>query len=183
MTPRTTIAGVLAALVFAAPANATVRPGDGLRKIEQIIPSKCTGHTKIHQDPTLPRPVLAHPGTRVWGEATGMRYDEPIQRWVTDHCVFSLAKHGRTPEQRCADEIHEYLHLALEQADHTGLLDPRFLVPRSRELCRSHARPWKRVKSARVRLRVAAGHAAPAHTPATYWPVASTLPLTPGQSR
>lgn len=127
MSTASRIATLALTLTLALPAlaHAALRPGDGLRMAEQRVPSRCAGHTTILQDASI-----AQRGSE--GEASGMSFDNG--RWHTVRCEFTVLP-GLSPTARCHAEVHEYMHLALEQGEHTGWLDPRVLEPIIAELC------------------------------------------------
>ena len=119
----------LTGLALTAPAAQAriMRPGDGLRMAEKALPSKCAGRTVILEDATLPdRGAL--------GEATGMVFDDALGRWRTERCEFSVLP-GLDPAVRCEAEIHEYLHIALEQGEHVGIMAPQTLDSLTWKMC------------------------------------------------
>ena len=119
----------LAGLALTAPiADArTLRPGDGIRMAERAVPSKCTGRMTIIETTVMDTPSS-------WGEASGMVFDHDTGVWRTERCEVRIVP-GLSPVERCTTEIHEYLHIALEQAEHTGMLDPKGLASVSSVLC------------------------------------------------
>jgi hypothetical protein len=123
----TATAAAIALLGAAPTAQAEVPKGAGQWIAERLLPSRCSGQTIVTEDATLiTRGVL--------GQATGMDFDAVTQTWSTVRCAYS-ADPSQNAIERCQTEIHEYLHLALEQAEHVGMLDPDWLETTSLKLC------------------------------------------------
>ena len=124
---RILLIAVLATI--AAPAPAPAHPSVGLAIAERIWPSACTGQTTATLDPTLPT-------RNADGEATGLRATWTGTEWVwrTEACEYTYGP-NLTPFARCRVDIHEYLHLALGQYEHTGPLHPDTLEPVIGRVC------------------------------------------------
>jgi len=127
---RTLLAISLLLLAAAAPAPAHANLPAGLAVAERTWPSACAGRTTASLDVTLPE-------RNAGGEATGLRptWTGTEWEWRTEACEYTYGP-NLSPYERCGLDIHEYLHLAREQADHTGLLAPAVLDPITAELCR-----------------------------------------------